>query len=116
MAGSVVAVARKVHEKLGNGMLPRVYQDAISWEFEMQRISFQRNYEIPDPSMYGVMACMYRADFLCYDNLLVDLTTAARITAEDVRATMKRLQNAGLKRAVLVCLGGEQLQYRKVLL
>ena len=116
MAGAVVAAARKVHERLGNGMLPRVYKDAISYEFEVQQISFHRDHEIPDPSMYGVMACMHRADFLCYNSLLVELTTAARITAEDVRTTMKRLRNAGLRRAVLVCLGGEQLQYKKVLL
>ena len=115
MAGAVVAAARKVHDQLGNGMLPRVYQDAISSEFEMQQISFERNHEIPDPSMYGVMACMHRADFLCYNSLLVELTTAARITAEDVRLTLHRLQNAGLRRALLVCLGGEQLQYKKLL-
>ena len=114
MAGAVVAAARKVHERLGNGMLPRVYQDAISTEFEAQQISYERNHEIPDPSMYGVMTCMHRADFLCYNNLLVELTTDARISAEDVRLTMERLHNAGLHRAVLVCLGSDELQYQKV--
>ena len=115
MSRAVVAAVRKVHERLGSGMLPRVYKDAISSEFEEQQIAFLRDHEIPDPSMYGVLACMYRADFLCYDSLLVELIIAARITAEDIRLTMKRLHNAGLKRALLVCLGSEELQYQKLL-
>lgn len=115
MAGAVLAAARKVHERYGNGMLRRVYKDAITSEFQEQQISFLTNLEIPDPSMYGVLACMHRADFLCYNSLLVELITNARITSEDVRLTMKRLHNAGLKRALLVCLGSEELQYKKLL-
>jgi GxxExxY protein len=115
VAGALVSAARKVHDRLENGRLPRAYQDASSTEFEAQQISYERNHEIPDPSMYGVMTCMHRADFLCYNNLLVELTTDARISAEDVRLTIKRLNNAGLHRAVLVCLGSDELQYQKVL-
>ena len=102
MAGAVVAAARTVHERLGNGMLPRLYKDAISSELKEQRIAFVRNLEISDPGMYGAGACMHRADFLCYDNLVVELTTAARITTEDIQAAMKSLQNSGLNRALLV--------------
>lgn len=115
MAGAVVAAARKVHERLGNGMLPRVYKDAIGAEFEVQQIAFLRNLEIPDPSMYGVLRCMHRVDFLCYDSLLVELITAARITAKDIRMMMKRLQITGLNRALLVVLGSEEMQFKKLL-
>jgi GxxExxY protein len=115
MTRAVLAAASRVHASLGNEQPVRVYKDAISSEFRKHSIVFQRNLEISDQSICGILACMHRADFLCYDNLMVELVGDTNITAKDVSEASRRLHKSGLHRALLLCLGSNVMQYEKLI-
>ena len=77
---AVIGAAIEVHSQLGHGFLEAVYQDALAIELTYRRITFLR--EVPLVIRYKdtPLACSYKADFLCFNSLLVELKALSRLT------------------------------------
>ena len=43
----VIGCAMEVHSRLGNGFQEVIYQRALEYELELNRIPFSREYELP---------------------------------------------------------------------
>ena len=69
----VVGAAMQVYNTLGIGFLEAVYQEALAIEFAKRGIPFEREKELT-VSYDGVpLQQTYKADFVCYDNIIVEL-------------------------------------------
>lgn len=69
--------AMKVYNTLKHGFLEAVYQEALEIEFKKLVIPFEKEKEL---TVYydGVeLKQTYRADFVCYDNIIVELKAVA---------------------------------------
>jgi GxxExxY protein len=62
-----------VHGQLGLGFLEPVYQAALEREFQLQKIPFSREVEIPVSYKGKPLNVSYRADFICFANVIVEL-------------------------------------------
>ena len=60
-----------VHRELGHGFLEAVYQEALELEFKHVGIPFLREVELPVRYRGTQLATCYRADFLCYETIVV---------------------------------------------
>ena len=47
LTGQIIGAAMEVHSKLGAGFLESVYEGALAYEFELRKISFEQQKEIP---------------------------------------------------------------------
>ena len=47
LTGKIIGAAMEVHSKLGPGFLESVYEGALAYEFELRKISFETQKEIP---------------------------------------------------------------------
>ena len=70
----------EVHRHLGCGFLEPVYQEALELELETRKIPFAREVELPVFYKGQRLALRYRADFICFDQVLVELKAIARLT------------------------------------
>ncbi len=72
LTGKIIGCAMEVHNQLGNGFQEFIYQRALEYEMELQKIMFSREFEMPifyKDKHIGTR----RADFLVEDKICVEL-------------------------------------------
>jgi GxxExxY protein len=113
---AILGAAMEVHSVLGHGFLEAVYHAALAIEFSTRSIPFVR--EAPFAIDYkGVaLGVGYRADFLCYDAIIVELKAQAALTMNDQGQALNYLKASGRRRALLVNFGASRLEYKRLVL
>jgi GxxExxY protein len=104
----------EVHRQLGHGFLEPVYQEALAREFIDRSSGFVRECDVPILYKGERLACMYRADFICYDEVIVELKALGRLTTVEHSQVLNYLKATGLKRGLLLNFGAPSLEYKRL--
>src|SRR5437667_11474430 len=102
---AIIGAAMKVHRELGCGFLEAVYQCAFALEFQDRQIPFRA--EVPLPVRYKgkLLTCGYRADFICYEDFLVETKAIVVLTSADDVQLNNQLKTTGIRRGLLLHFG-----------
>ncbi len=101
----IMGACFEVYNELGSGFLEAVHQEALRREFQGQGIPFQEKPEIELYYKGTRLDQTYQPDFLCYDQIIVELK-AAKMLADDHRAqTLNYLKATRKKLGLLVNFG-----------
>ncbi len=103
----------EVHRQLGHGFLEAVYQEALALEFTARSIPFQREVPLPVEYKGQRLACSYRADFLCHENVIVETKAVSQLTGVDEAQTINELKATRLSRGLLINFGAPSLEYKR---
>jgi GxxExxY protein len=112
---AVIGAAMEVHRELGHGFLEVVYQEALALEFRRRGISFGKEVELEIQYKGRRLACSYKADFICYDRVLVETKALGRLTGIEEAQVINYLKATGLDRALLINFGAERLEYKRLI-
>ena len=109
----VLGACMEVHSELGHGFLEPVYQAALERELTLRRIPFAR--EVPLPIHYKgeLLDCSYRADFVCYGSVVLELKALAKLTTVEHAQVINYLKATRLERGLLVNFGAPRLEYKR---
>jgi GxxExxY protein len=112
---AIIGAAMEVHSQVGSGFLEPVYQEALAIELSASKVPHAR--EVPIPVLYkGVrLACGYRADFVCYGEVLVELKAVKKITNVEIAQLVNYLKATGMKRGLLLNFGADRLDFKRVI-
>lgn len=110
---AIIGAAMEVHRELGSGFLEAVYQHALAMEFSVRAIQFAREVELPVYYEGELLACSYRADFVCYDDVIVELKALKAITGVEQAQVLNYLKATGLGRGLLMNFGCPRLEYKR---
>lgn len=113
---AVIGAAMDVHRTLGQGFLENVYQEALTIEFIRQDIPFKREVALPISYKGTLLPCAYRVDFLCYDNLLIELKALASLSSNEEAQVINYLRASQHKKALLLNFGAYSLQHKRFVL
>ena len=111
----VIGAAIEVHRRLGQGFLEAVYQEALEIEFGERGISHRREVAIPIVYRDRTLTCSYRADFVCHDDVIVELKAVRALTDVDKAQLINYLKATGLSRGLLLNFGAASLEHRRVI-
>ncbi len=111
---AIIGVAMEVHRQLGPGFLEAVYQEALAIELADRGIPFQREQELPIGYKGRRLPCKYRADFLCYGDIIVELKATQGLTGNDEAQALNYLKATKLKRGLLFNFGRPNLEFKRL--
>ena len=113
---AILGAAMEVHRQLGRGFLEAVYHEALAFEFSERHIPAQHEAPLPVYYKSKLLSCRYRADFVCFNSVLVELKALERLSDNDVAQVLNYLKATGLRRALLINFGARHLECRRVVL
>ena len=105
----------EVHGELGNGFLESVYQEAFAIELSNREILFRKEAKIPVKFKGQTLAAFYVADFIFFDEGIVELKAKKSLTGEDDSQVINYLKATGHKLGQLINFGQPSLQYRRLI-
>ncbi len=103
----------EVHRQLGCGFLEAVYQEALALEFAARAISFQREVELPVFYKGQRLATSYRADFIWFDDVIVEVKAITKLGGIEEAQVLNYLKATGLELGLLLNFGSNSLEYRR---
>ena len=103
----------EVHRLLYCGYVEHVYQLALAKEFALRGIPFEREVEIPISYKGEPLGANYKADFVCYGNIIVELKAVAEITQVHKAQILNYIKATGFTRGVLINFGEDNLKYER---
>jgi len=103
----------EVFNTLGRGFLEAVYQDALEKEFSRRVIPFMREYEIPVFYKGERLASRYRADFLCYGEVVVELKALKEMGGVEDAQLLNYLKATNHQRGLLLNFGADRLDWKR---
>jgi GxxExxY protein len=101
----IVGACFEVYNELGSGFLEAVYQEALSLEFRDQAIPFLPEHLLPINYKRYQLSTPYKPDFICFNQIIVELKAVTRLTDEHRAQVHNYLRATGLKLALLVNFG-----------
>ncbi len=104
----------EVHRELGRGFLELVYQTALTLEFQDRRIPFKGEVALPVRYKGKLLTCGYRADFVCFEDVLVEIKAIARLTTADDAQLLNELKATGYQRGLLLNFGARSLEVKRL--
>ena len=113
---AIIGAAFEVHKQLGSGFLEAVYQDALASEFQLRSIPFSREHLIPITYKGVTLPTVYRADFVCFNEILVELKALKTLSIIEEAQVIHYLKATGLKRALLLNFGSPKLIHKRIVL
>jgi GxxExxY protein len=110
---AVIGAAMEVHRQLGPGFLEAVYQEALAIELEARQIPFQREVVLPVFYKERLLKTGYRADFICYEQIIVELKALSQLTGVDDAQLINALNVTRFNRGLLLNFGASSLEYKR---
>jgi len=104
----------EVHRQLGCGFLESVYRDAMGLEMTARGIPCQREVETPVFYKNQRLNASFRADFLCFDSVIVELKALAELSGIEEAQVLNYLKATGFEIGLLLNFGTASLEHHRL--
>jgi len=95
----------EVYREMGCGFLEAVYQECLEWEFRRAEIPFVAQPELALSYKGQRLSQTYRADFVCFDCMVVELKAVKVLAPEHFAQVHNYLKASGLQLGLLANFG-----------
>ena len=112
--GKIINACMEVHNELGNGFLEPVYQEALEEEFKIQGIPYVREKLLPVMYKGKQLKKEYYADFVCYDDVIVELKAVSVLSKPHKAQVLNYLNAANKEIGLLINFGETKLKWERI--
>ena len=112
---AIIGAAMEVHGELGRGFLELVYQTALALEFQERDIPFTAEVALPIRYKNKLLTCSYRADFVCFESVVVETKAISALTGADEAQLINELKASDLRRGLLLNFGAPSLEHKRII-
>ena len=112
----IIGACFEVHKVLGCGFLEGVYQEALEIEFKRRGIPYEREKELPIDYKGEVLKKKYNADFVCYNEIIVELKALSELREDHMAQVLNYLKATKFELGLIFNFGERSLKYKRVIL
>ena len=112
ITSKIIGAAMEVHKTLGAGFLESVYDEALAYEFVLQKMKFDRQRPV-DVVYKGRIVKQFLCDFLIEDKVILEIKAIKKIMDIDKAQVINYLKATGLKVGLLINFGSSSLEYKR---
>ncbi len=112
----IIGTGIEIHKELGFGFLEIVYKDALEYEFRSREILFEREKEYKIQYKSVILAHKFYADFVVFDNVILEVKAKDGIANEDMAQAINYLKVSGCKVGLILNFGRGKLDIKRVVL
>ena len=112
----IIGCAMLVHSELGSGFLEAVFQEALAIIFNEKQIPFEKEKLLEITFRNKVLKKKYIADFICYNEVIVETKAVKELTNHDLAQVLNYLKATNKKIGLLINFGAKSLEYKRVIL
>ena len=102
---AINGAAMEVYNQLSHGFLEPVYQEAFEKELILREIPYEREKELTISYKGQVLRQTYRADFICYGKIIVELKALSELKEVHRSQVYNYLRATGFELGILVNFG-----------
>lgn len=111
---TVAGAAMDVYYTLGVGFLEPVYHEALSIEFGRRRIPFESQKELDLYYKETKLLKKYFADFVCFNQIIVELKVVSRLTNVEIAQLLNYLKITRMHVGLLINFGSHgKLEWKR---
>lgn len=111
----IVGAAMHVYNILGHGFLEAVYQEALEIEFNKRNIPYVREKELSISYDGVLLKQTYKADFVCYDKIIVELKAVQNLEDSHRAQVHNYLHATNFKLGILLNFGNSvELEWERI--
>ena len=110
---TIIGAMMEVHKHLGRGFLEAVYHEAADMEMSSRTIPFAHEVELPIFYKGTRLKTFYRADFVCFGEIIIELKAISAITDIERAQILNYLKATKMKVGLLINFGAESLEYER---
>jgi GxxExxY protein len=112
---AVMGACFEVYNQLGPGFLEPVYHRCLEIELTSRSIPFVSKPKVPILYKGESIGCLYEADFICYQQIILELKAVAQLATQHEAQLMHYLKATQLPLGILLnfCCPTE-LQYKRI--
>lgn len=113
LTGKIIGCAMEVHNFLGNGFQEVIYQRALSYEMELNKILFSREVEMPIFYKNKDIGTR-RVDFLIDEKICVELKALTKLETVHLAQAINYLEAFNLEVGLLINFGNTKLEFHRL--
>lgn len=106
----------EVHKILGKGHSEKVYGDALEYEFQRNKIPYNRELRYNIAYKDIILPSYYFADFVIFDEIILELKAITALTTSEIKQTLNYLAASKNKLGLLINFGEDSLKYKRIIL
>ena len=110
----IVGACMEVHKKLGSGFLESVYSEALELELKKAGIPYDKEKKLQIYYEDKPLNKYFRADFVCYDAIILELKATKFLIDVDRQQTLNNLKATKFKLGLLINFGSPSLTYKRI--
>ncbi len=111
---AIIGAALEVHNILGCGFAEKVYQEAFEHELYLRDIPYEREKSLKVTYKGVVLPKSFRVDFVCFDQIVVELKAVSNIISEFKAQVYNYLKIGGFQLGLLLNFGNTKLESYRI--
>ena len=102
LSGKVIGCALEVHRFLGPGLLESAYETCLAHELKHEKISFERQVELPVRYKGIELDCGYRMDFVVDGKLILEIKSVKEVLGVHEAQLLTYMKLANIETGLLI--------------
>ncbi|WP_338378540.1 GxxExxY protein [uncultured Flavobacterium sp.] len=110
----IIGILFEVHKNLGKGFSEIVYKDAIEFEFNENKIPFEREKEFSVNYKNTTLKHKFYADFVVFNKIILEVKTVDCFNNSHYNQCLNYLRVSNNELALLVNFNSISLEYKRI--